>query len=91
MQHVVVTFTPADPRVAIERDARTDVIAPDGTITIHGIAIRLIDQVSGRTVVRDAGRLTFGVDGGLESHGPHPFIEEENVAPLSCPGLFTGS
>ena len=86
--HVQRTYVPADPRVTIERSSRTETYAPDGTVTMTGLAIMLVDQVSGRIVVRDAGQVTFS-DDGIDFRGPHPFVEAEDQRPLYCPGLTT--
>jgi hypothetical protein len=52
--HVNAEFVPDDPRIASERNAFTDRIAPDGTVTTGGLAIRLYRKGEG-TVIRDAG------------------------------------
>jgi hypothetical protein len=85
--HVVVTYVPADERLAVERDAFTDTFAADGTRTTVGLPIRLIDQTTGRIVIRDAGRIIF-TDDGLDIHGPHPYAVSTDIAPYYCPGLF---
>ena len=84
--HVVVTYVSADPRVAIEKDAYTELIAADGTRTVVGLPIRLLDPLTGRIIVRDAGRVTFGED-GIVAHGPHPYLDATDLAPYYCPGL----
>lgn len=45
--HINAWFVPEDPRIASEQDARTDVIAPDGTRTVKGLAIRLYRKGEG--------------------------------------------
>lgn len=50
--HVVAEFVPDDRRIASERDAFTDVVAPDGTLTTKGLAIRLCRQGEG-TIIRE--------------------------------------
>lgn len=50
--HVVAEFVPDDRRIASERDAFTDVVAPDGTLTTKGLAIRLYRQGEG-TIIRE--------------------------------------
>ncbi|MBA2768764.1 MAG: hypothetical protein H0U35_06480 [Sporichthyaceae bacterium] len=86
MVHVVVTYVSADPRVAIEKDSYTELISVDGTRTVVGLPIRLIDPQTGRIIIRDAGRITFGED-GVVAHGPHPYVEAADLAPFYCPGL----
>jgi hypothetical protein len=73
--HIVAQFVPDDPGIASERDAFTDFIAPDGTITTKGLAIRLYRQGEG-TIIRDAGWVRFLQD-GLVVRGPHPFLETD--------------
>ena len=73
--HVNAEFVPDDPRIASERNAFTDRIAPDGTLTTGGLAIRLYRKGEG-TVIRDAGWVRF-LEDGLVVRGPHPFLETD--------------
>lgn len=73
--HVNGELVPDDPRIASERDAFTDVIAPDGTLTTIGLAIRLYRKGEG-TVIRDAGWVRF-LEDGLIVRGPHPFLDTD--------------
>ena len=73
--HVVAHFVSDDPTIASERDAFTDVIDPDGTVTTKGLAIRLYRQGEG-TIIRDAGWVRF-LEDGLVVRGPHPFLETD--------------
>jgi hypothetical protein len=73
--HVVADFVPDDPNIASERDAFTDFVAPDGTVTTKGLAIRLYRQGEG-TVIRDAGWVRF-LEDGLVVRGPHPFLNTD--------------
>ena len=73
--HVNAEFVPDDPRIASERNAFTDRITPDGTITTGGLAIRLYRKGEG-TVIRDAGWVRF-LEDGLVVRGPHPFLETD--------------
>jgi hypothetical protein len=73
--HVNAEFVPDDPRIASERNAFTDRIAPDGTLTTGGLAIRLYRKGQG-TVIRDAGWVRF-LEDGLVVRGPHPFLETD--------------
>ncbi len=73
--HINARFVPEDPRIASEQDARTDVIAPDGTRTVKGLAIRLYREGEG-TIIRDAGWVRF-LEDGLLTRGPHPFLETD--------------
>ena len=73
--HVNAEFVPDDPRIASERNAFTDRIAPDGTLTTVGLAIRLYRKGEG-TVIRDAGWVRF-LENGLVVRGPHPFLETD--------------
>jgi hypothetical protein len=69
--HVNARYVPADPSIAAEQLSRTDRIAPDGTLTITGLAIRLSRKGEG-TLIRDAGWIRFFEDGVL-TRGPHEF------------------
>ena len=73
--HVNAEFVPDDPRIASERNAFIDRIAPDGTLTTGGLAIRLYRDGEG-TVIRDAGWVRF-LEDGLVVRGPHPFLETD--------------
>jgi hypothetical protein len=73
--HVNAEFIPDDPRIASERNAFTDRIAPDGTVTTGGLAIRLYRKGEG-TIIRDAGWVRF-LEDGLVVRGPHPFLETD--------------
>ncbi len=73
--HVVSEFVPDDPRIASERNAFTDVIETDGTLTTKGLAIRLYRKGEG-TIIRDAGWVRF-LEDGLVVRGPHPFLETD--------------
>ena len=73
--HVNAQFVPDDPRIAAERNAFTDRIAPDGTLTTGGLAIRLYRKGEG-TLIRDAGWVRF-LEDGLVVRGPHPFLETD--------------
>jgi hypothetical protein len=73
--HVNAEFVPDDPRIASERNAFTDKIAPDGTVTTIGLAIRLYRKGEG-TIIRDAGWVRF-LEDGLVVRGPHPFLETD--------------
>jgi hypothetical protein len=73
--HVNAEFVPDDPRIASERNAFTDRIAPDGTVTTVGLAIRLYRKGEG-TVIRDAGWVRF-LEDGLVVRGPHPFLSTD--------------
>ena len=73
--HVNAEFVSDDPRIASERNAFTDRIAPDGTLTTGGLAIRLYRKGEG-TVIRDAGWVRF-LEDGLVVRGPHPFLETD--------------
>jgi hypothetical protein len=73
--HVNGEFVPVDPRIASERDAFTDVIEPDGTVTTKGLAIRLYRKGDG-TVIRDAGWVRF-LENALIVRGPHPFLDTD--------------
>ena len=73
--HVNAEFVPVDPRIASERNAFTDRIAPDGTLTTVGLAIRLYRKGRG-TVIGDAGWVRF-LENGLVVRGPHPFLETD--------------
>ena len=73
--HVNGELVPDDPRIASERDAFTDVIEPDGTVTTKGLAIRLYRKGEG-TVIRDAGWVRF-LEDGLIVRGPHPFLDTD--------------
>ena len=73
--HVNAEFAADDPRIARERNAFTDRIAPDGTLTTGGLAIRLYRKGEG-TVIRDAGWVRF-LEDGLVVRGPHPFLETD--------------
>jgi hypothetical protein len=70
--HHVAEWVPHDPSLASERWGRTDRIAPDGTHTIVGLAVRVYRQGEG-TIIRDAGWIRFFED-GLVVRGPHPFF-----------------
>ncbi len=70
--HVNAEYVPDDPRIASERDAFTDEIEPDGTLTTKGLAIRLFRKGEG-TIIRDAGWVRF-LEDGLVVRGPHPFL-----------------
>jgi hypothetical protein len=63
------------PQSLSERDAFTDVIEPDGTLTRVGLAIRLYRHGSG-TIIRDAGWVRF-LEDGLVVRGPHPFLDTD--------------
>jgi hypothetical protein len=73
--HVNAEFVPDDPSIASERNAFTDVVAPDGTLTTKGLAIRLYRKGEG-TIIRDAGWVRF-LEDGLVVRGPHPFLETD--------------
>ena len=73
--HVNAEFIPDDPRIASERDAFTDAIEPDGTLTTKGLAIRLYRKGEG-TIIRDAGWVRF-LDDGFVVRGPHPFLDTD--------------
>lgn len=73
--HINAWFVSEDPRIASEQDARTDVIEPDGTRTVKGLAIRLYRKGEG-TIIRDAGWVRF-LEDGLLVRGPHPFLETD--------------
>ena len=57
-------------------------IAPDGTLTIVGLAIRLFRQGEG-TIIRDAGWLRL-LEDGLTVRGPHPYILDTDPADVYC-------
>jgi hypothetical protein len=73
--HVNAEFIPDDPAIASERNAFTDVIEPNGTLTTVGLAIRPYRHGSG-TVIRDAGWVRF-LEDGLVVRGPHPFLDTD--------------
>jgi hypothetical protein len=73
--HRIAEWIPDDPSIASERWGRTDRIAPDGTLTIVGLAIRLYRQGEG-TIIRDAGWLRI-LEDGLVVRGPHPFFDTD--------------
>ena len=75
--HINAEFVPDDPSIASERNAFTDVVAPDGTVTTKGLAIRLYRKGEG-TIIRDAGWVRF-LEDGLVVRGPHPFLETDPV------------
>jgi len=70
--HVNAEWIPENPQIASERDAFTDRIEPDGTVTTGGLAIRLYRKGNG-TTIRDAGWVRF-LDDGFIIRGPHPFL-----------------
>ena len=76
--HRRVQFVPDDPSIASERWARTDFFAPDGTVRIVGLAIRLYRKGEG-TIIRDAGWVQV-LENGLVVRGPHPFLENRDEA-----------
>lgn len=80
--HRVAEWIPDDPRIASERWGRTDRIAPDGTVTIYGLAIRLFRKGEG-TIIRDAGWIHF-LEDGVVFRGPHPFISGTDPADVYC-------
>jgi hypothetical protein len=80
--HRNAEWIPDDPRIASERWGRTDRVAPDGTLTIVGLAIRLHRQGEG-TIIRDAGWLRLAED-GLTVRGPHPYFLETDPADVYC-------
>ena len=80
--HKNAEWIPDDPRIASERWGRTDRIAPDGTLTIVGLAIRLYRQGEG-TIIRDAGWLRLAED-GLTVRGPHPYFLDTDPADVYC-------
>jgi hypothetical protein len=73
--HRIAEWVPDDPSIASERWGRTDRIAPDGTLTIVGLAIRLYRQGEG-TIIRDAGWIRF-LEDGLVVRGPHTFLDTD--------------
>jgi hypothetical protein len=73
--HVNAEFVPDDPSIASERNASTDVIALDGTLTTKGLAIRLYRKGEG-TIIRDTGWVRV-LEDGLVVRGPHPFLETD--------------
>jgi hypothetical protein len=82
--HRRVEFIPDDPSIASERWARTEFVAPDGTLRIVGLAIRLYRHGGGGTIIRDAGWVEV-TDDGLVIRGPHPFLENrEEAEQLYC-------
>jgi hypothetical protein len=80
--HINVEYIPDDPSIPSERYARTDRIAPDGTLTIVGLAIRLYREGEG-TIIRDAGWVRV-VEDGLVVRGPHPFLLDTDPADVYC-------
>jgi hypothetical protein len=80
--HRIAECVPDDPSIASERWGRTDRIAPDGTLTIAGLAIRLYRQGEG-TIIRDAGWVRV-LEDGLVVRGPHPFLGDTNPADVYC-------
>jgi hypothetical protein len=80
--HINVEYVPDDPSIPSERYARTDRIAPDGTLTIVGLAIRVYREGEG-TIIRDAGWVRV-VEDGLVVRGPHPFLLETDAADVYC-------
>lgn len=73
--HVNAEFVPDNPAIASERNAFTDRVEPDGTVTTVGLAIRLFRHGEG-TIIRDAGWVRF-LEDGLVIRGPHPFLETD--------------
>jgi hypothetical protein len=73
--HRIAEWVPDDPSIASERWARTDRIAPDGTLTIVGLAIRVFRHGEG-TIIRDAGWVRV-LEDGLVVRGPHPFLDTD--------------
>jgi hypothetical protein len=73
--HITAEWIPDDPTIASERWGRTDRIAPDGTLTVFGLAIRLFRQGEG-TIIRDAGWIRFLEDGRV-FRGPHTFHDTD--------------
>ena len=63
-------FVRDDRAIPIERNAFKDVIKPDGTETTVGLAIHLIDQRGGGTVIRDAGWVRFLEDNTVVREPP---------------------
>ena len=53
--HVNAEFVPDDPRIASERNAFTDRIAPDGTLTTYGLANASTTWEKGRSSAMRAG------------------------------------
>jgi hypothetical protein len=80
--HVNARYVPADRRVATEQLSRTEIYAPDGTLTIKGLAIRLSRKGEG-TIIRDAGWIHFYEDGIL-MRGPHDFYGTDDPADFYC-------
>jgi hypothetical protein len=80
--HRIAEWVPDDPSIASERWGRTDRIAPDGTLTIVGLAIRLYRQGEG-TIIRDAGWVRV-LEYGRVVRGPHPFLGGTDPADVYC-------
>jgi hypothetical protein len=79
--HVTRTFVPADPRVPIERGNGTRTIAPDGTESVTGMPLQLVDQNGGVTLL-DAGLIVFTDPPTVR--GPHPSFDVD-LADYYCP------
>jgi len=75
--HSVSLYVPDDPSIASERNARTDIFAPDGTYTIKGLGIRLF-TADDRVIVVGAGWLRV-TDDGMEIRGPDRYFESDPV------------
>jgi hypothetical protein len=80
--HRIAEWVPDDPSIANERWGRTDRIAPDGTLTIVGLAVRLYRQGEG-TIIRDAGWVRVLEDGQVV-RGPHPYLGSTDPADVYC-------
>ncbi len=81
---VVRTIVPDDPRIPIEKGAGTGFFAPDGSKTVVGKPLQLIDR-DGGVVMLDAGRVEFDADGNVViARGPHPSLGMD-LADIYCP------
>jgi hypothetical protein len=80
--HTSRRFTPADPRLPIEKGAGMGFFTADGVQTVVGKPLQLISQQGGGVTVLDAGRVTFGDE--IDVRGPHPSLAMD-LADLYCP------
>lgn len=82
--HDVRTFTSADPRLPVEKDAATAFYAADGSWRVVGKPIQLIGP-DGGTLLLDAGWISFNSDGDVSTvRGPHPSTVVD-LADYYCP------
>jgi hypothetical protein len=82
--HVVRTFVPNDVRIPIEKGAGTSFFAPDGTQTVVGAPLRLLDRRGGIRLI-GSGLVEFDPNGDIvRSHG-HDEALGIDLAPYYCP------